>query len=211
MTQPSSEHGGPRTSGLAIASLVTGLLGCLSIAGLVLGIVALVQIRHTGERGRGLAIGGIAAFAVWLALFATALATGVLTFWGAPAERDSEGVPRPVSRSIPKEGQCLDSRGGEPLHNSVTIRCDAPHDLQIVHTFEGPPSSDPEDPAFEQQAKSECQRAKVKLRLPLPPPPPAVTLGMAFAKEPNRAAGGQLVVCYVLAKQGKLTGSLLKG
>jgi hypothetical protein len=56
----------PGTSGLAIAALVLGLLGCIPLAGLVaivLGIVALIRIAESEGRlgGRGLAIGGIAA------------------------------------------------------------------------------------------------------------------------------------------------------
>jgi hypothetical protein len=54
-----------KTSGLAIASLVLGLLGCFgitAIAGLVCGIIALTQISRSQRRlgGNGLAIAGVA-------------------------------------------------------------------------------------------------------------------------------------------------------
>jgi hypothetical protein len=54
----------PKTSGLAVASLVLGLVGfcgITAIVGLVLGIVAKVKIRRSGGRlkGGGLAIAGI--------------------------------------------------------------------------------------------------------------------------------------------------------
>jgi formate-dependent nitrite reductase membrane component NrfD len=49
---------------MAIASLVASLIGFLcwfgSIAGIVLGIVALNQIKQRGEEGHGLAVAGIA-------------------------------------------------------------------------------------------------------------------------------------------------------
>ena len=53
-----------QTSGLAIASLVLGIVGMCGItalAGLILGIVSLVKINRSGGRmsGQGLAIGGI--------------------------------------------------------------------------------------------------------------------------------------------------------
>jgi hypothetical protein len=58
--------GGAKTSDLAIASLVAGILGLCTaglggIAGLVLGIVALRKIGRSGGalRGRGLAIAGL--------------------------------------------------------------------------------------------------------------------------------------------------------
>ncbi len=56
--------GGPKTSRLAIASFVLGILGfcgVTAIVGMVLGIVARVQIRRSAGRlqGRGLALAGI--------------------------------------------------------------------------------------------------------------------------------------------------------
>ncbi len=56
----------PKTNGLAIASLILGIVGCMSfgftsLPALVLGIVALVQIRNNKAKlgGEGLAIAGI--------------------------------------------------------------------------------------------------------------------------------------------------------
>lgn len=47
----------PRTNALAIASLVSAFF--VPIAAIVLGHLALGQIRHTGEQGRGLAVAGL--------------------------------------------------------------------------------------------------------------------------------------------------------
>jgi hypothetical protein len=69
-----------QTNGLAIASLITSLagivigilLGCLGVliplVGVVLGAVALNQIKRTHQQGRGLAIAGIAVGSVTAAL-----------------------------------------------------------------------------------------------------------------------------------------------
>ncbi len=72
-----------KTSGLAIASLVLGILGLFcfgltAVVGLVLGIVALVKINKSQGRlaGKGIAIAGIAtsgAFLLMLPLFAAML------------------------------------------------------------------------------------------------------------------------------------------
>ena len=60
------------TNGLAIASLVCSVIGLLcgvgSIVGVILGIVALGQIKKSGQQGRGLAIAGIAVGAVFLVI-----------------------------------------------------------------------------------------------------------------------------------------------
>lgn len=64
----------PKTSGLAIASLILGFLGIAcgvtAIVGLILGIVALVQISKSQGRltGNGLAIAGVIVSAVFLLL-----------------------------------------------------------------------------------------------------------------------------------------------
>ena len=56
-----------RTNGLAIAALVLGLLSGTVIA-VVLGHVALSQIRRTGEGGRGMAIAGLILGYFWTAV-----------------------------------------------------------------------------------------------------------------------------------------------
>ena len=67
-----SAYGRPaqKTNSMAIASLVASLVGFLcwlgSIAGIVLGIVAINQIKQTREGGHGLAVAGIAIGAVSL-------------------------------------------------------------------------------------------------------------------------------------------------
>ncbi|MEV7962303.1 DUF4190 domain-containing protein [Oerskovia paurometabola] len=63
----------PRQNGLALASMITSLVGlafCMvpGVVGLILGIVALQQISRDGTTGRGFAITGIAVGAVATAL-----------------------------------------------------------------------------------------------------------------------------------------------
>jgi hypothetical protein len=79
--------GGPKTSGLAITSLVLGCLGLLtcgitSLAGLVLGIIALVRINKSGGQlgGKGMALAGtsVSAVVLLLALAAAAVLPGAL-------------------------------------------------------------------------------------------------------------------------------------
>lgn len=56
--------GPQRTNVLAISSLVVALLGLLfwplAVVGAVLGVIALSQIKRTGEGGHGLAVAGTA-------------------------------------------------------------------------------------------------------------------------------------------------------
>ncbi|MBT2268575.1 DUF4190 domain-containing protein [Rhodococcus erythropolis] len=77
------------TNGLAIASLVVSLAGgCFyslgGIVGIILGIVALNQIKQTGQEGRGLAIAGIAVGATFLAIFAVILVVALIASASSP-------------------------------------------------------------------------------------------------------------------------------
>ena len=60
------------TNGLAIGSLIASILGlctCIgSIVGIILGVIALNQIKERGGQGRGLAIGGICVGAAGIVL-----------------------------------------------------------------------------------------------------------------------------------------------
>ncbi|MBF6242900.1 DUF4190 domain-containing protein [Nocardia aobensis] len=60
------------TNGLAIGSLIASILGlctCIgSIVGIILGVIALNQIKERGGQGRGMALGGIWVGAVGIVL-----------------------------------------------------------------------------------------------------------------------------------------------
>ncbi|GAA2173540.1 hypothetical protein GCM10009784_08250 [Arthrobacter parietis] len=64
-----------RTNGLAIASLITSFF--ISIVGIILGHIALSQIKQTGETGRGLAIAGLV---IGYASLAIGLIAAILVF-----------------------------------------------------------------------------------------------------------------------------------
>ncbi|MBK1834201.1 DUF4190 domain-containing protein [Roseibacillus ishigakijimensis] len=57
-TPPPTPSAAPPTNGLAIAAACTGIFG---IPAIVMGHIALSQIKKTGEKGKGLAIGGLVA------------------------------------------------------------------------------------------------------------------------------------------------------
>lgn len=66
---PQARYGGyapaqPRYNVMAIVGFILSFF--ISIAGLIVSIIAFVQIKRTGERGRGLALAGIILGAVFL-------------------------------------------------------------------------------------------------------------------------------------------------
>ncbi|WTW96924.1 DUF4190 domain-containing protein [Streptomycetaceae bacterium NBC_01309] len=67
---------GPGTNGLAIASLVLGIVWVYwvtSLLAVIFGHIALVQINQTGQSGRGMAIAGLVLGYVWIALLMFAI------------------------------------------------------------------------------------------------------------------------------------------
>jgi uncharacterized protein DUF4190 len=66
----------PKTNGLAIASLVLGLVpiaGIGSILAIIFGCVALGQIKERGDGGHGLAVAGIVLGSIFLAVIVIAV------------------------------------------------------------------------------------------------------------------------------------------
>jgi hypothetical protein len=70
---------------LAIVGLVTAIVPCTSLIGLVISIVALVRTRR-GAPGKGLAIAGVVVGALWIVAAVAAVAFGFTTLWQTCAE-----------------------------------------------------------------------------------------------------------------------------
>ena len=70
------------TNGYAVAGLILGAVGGLTLLGLVLGpvfsIIGLNQIAGTRQKGRGMAIGGLVLTGTWLALAVLFIVSGLL-------------------------------------------------------------------------------------------------------------------------------------
>lgn len=59
------EYNKPAIIGLVLSIIAIFGLGLAGIAGFILGIVALVQIKHTHQKGKGLAIAAIIIGFIW--------------------------------------------------------------------------------------------------------------------------------------------------
>ncbi len=117
------------TNGMAIASLVLGILGFFGVSAilaLIFGCIGLSATKRTGQRGRGLAISGLTLAGAWIALFATLIVVGIVTLPKAPvrdavhdpAQRrglrgaDGHRLQQPRLRRAPE-------RGGEGLRRRI--------------------------------------------------------------------------------------------
>jgi type IV pilus assembly protein PilA len=89
-----------QTEGTAIASLVTGLIGCFP-AGLILGIVALRRIKNDPTKtGQGLAIGGIVLSSASLLMIPVMIAIAIPTFLGARTRAQDRATESSLRNSV---------------------------------------------------------------------------------------------------------------
>jgi len=161
-------------SGLAITSLVLGILGFLgitSVLGVIFGIVALVQIRAQRQRGKGLAIAGIAVSAAWIVLFASLVIAAAVA---NPPPRNSSSGPASSGQVRQKNsvdvfslrvGQCFDNPPGQaPDVNTVpALPCTRPHNAQVFAEFAVRGDAYPGLAALQRRATSGCNARIARL------------------------------------------------
>jgi hypothetical protein len=181
-----------------VAALVTGLLGMVLLA-VILGIVALVQIARRGERGRGLAVGGLAAAALWTVV----VIVGVAML----PEGDADGSSQdPAFRLFPKAGECFDWLGAERDVNTRAVPCDEPHDGEVVVVFSLDKEPWPGEEEVERTALKGCGRKNKPL---LKDPPVPLEQWYIAPGQESWASGDRTVICYLAAEKGELKRSVL--
>ncbi|WP_246561691.1 DUF4190 domain-containing protein [Streptomyces roseirectus] len=121
----------PQVNGVAIAALVLGLLCFLPAVGLVLGIIALVQIKRRGERGRAMAIGGTVLSSLGLALWVLAIGTNA----GSETWQAIKDAADTTSVTALDKGDCFDLPHGDTIGSDVSrvdeADCLGTHDAEI--------------------------------------------------------------------------------
>ncbi len=209
--------GGPPSgrNGLAIAALCCGIAAFVPLVGvvaIVLGVVALHQLRSGHHRGRGLAVTGIVLGALgslaWGAFFAIAVATGI----GDEVDRAPSGQVTSAQSGTAVEalvaGDCFTGSRSEQIDTVTLIPCASAHESQVTVTFELPDGSYPGKDAVIAAAEEGCSdkadplltdKAFDELE------PSFIYPSDGFAWKLDRR-----VLCIVDATEGTTTGSALK-
>ena len=144
-------------NGLAIAALVLGILCFVPAVGLVLGIVALVQIKKRGERGKGMAVGGMVMSSIGIGLLALLVATGgARDFWDGfrDAANDSGGAAFSL-----EVGECFDTLSGSLgglAFDVDKVPCEGEHDAEVFADFPMGDGDYPGDSAVADTADQRC-------------------------------------------------------
>ncbi|MCH0540122.1 DUF4190 domain-containing protein [Streptomyces sp. MUM 203J] len=202
-----------RTNGLAVASLVTGLLCLIPPLGLVLGAVALRQIKRRGERGKGLAVAGASLSLVVTLLIALGLVSGAFgKAWDGLREVRDEVASSGSAFGL-RAGDCFDQPGGVVEEQEVErvkhVECDEPHDAEVSGRFRLQGSEYPGADAIEKAAEERCAKLDEDYAMDTWALP-ADTVSYYFhpTVESWRTLDDRTVTCALAAGSGKLTGSL---
>ncbi|WP_176402139.1 DUF4190 domain-containing protein [Actinomadura sp. BRA 177] len=139
-----------RTNRFAIVAIVTGLLGLVLFA-VGFAVAALVQIGRRGEKGTGLAIGGLAASVAWVA----AVAIAVVLAGGDATGARADGK---VSVTTMRPGDCFS--GFEEAPAGIFVRplpCTTPHQGEVSADGELPDMPYPGSEELRNRAWTVCR------------------------------------------------------
>ncbi|MFF3885071.1 DUF4190 domain-containing protein [Streptomyces sp. NPDC001914] len=198
-------------NGLAIAALVLGILCFLPAVGLVLGTVALVQIKRRGERGKGMAVGGMVMSSIGVVLLALTVATGgARDFWEGfeSAAGDSGG-----SAFSLEVGECFDTMSGslKGLAFDVDeVPCKGEHDAEVFADLTMDEGDYPGDDELADAADQRCYLMRNTYAMDSWAVPGDVAVYSFTPTEQSWRGGDRKVSCLFGNNDegGSLTGSL---
>lgn len=149
------------TSGLAIATLVLGVLGFLVITipiTLILGVIALGRTSATGHRGKALALAGITLSLLWAA--GLGLAFSAWQDSGEPT-RDAQGQitkPEPARPDALEVGDCVGEITDGEVADVPATPCNQPNAGRVFAIVSLPKGPWPGEAAMDSRAGDACTK-----------------------------------------------------
>ncbi|WP_435282177.1 DUF4190 domain-containing protein [Streptomyces koelreuteriae] len=206
---PQRPYGTPvSVNALAVAALVLGVLCFLPAVGLVLGLVALWQIRRSGQSGRGLAIAGVALSTVGAVLWGVVLATGAASEVWAKIEDGARGNE---SLSL-RTGDCFDAPDGleGDTYDVDPVPCEGGHDGEVFGVVTLPGGAFPGDGRIGDIADERCYPLESQYAMDTWAMPADVDVYYLMPSRETWRFGDRSIIC-VFGKtdvKAELTGSL---
>lgn len=144
------------TNGFSIAALIFGIIP-VCFLGIIFGVVALVQISKSRQKGKGLAIAGLVLNVLWIVGLVIAVVIGALN----TADRNGAGTITSGGRVDILElrvGDCFngDAAPGSTVMSVDAVPCSEPHQAQVFAEVPMPGDTFPGDAALEKQAGDAC-------------------------------------------------------
>ncbi|MFF3657458.1 DUF4190 domain-containing protein [Streptomyces olivochromogenes] len=202
-------------NGLAVVALVLGVLCFLPAVGLVLGIVALAQIRKRGERGKGLAVGGMVMSSLGVVLLVLAVATGGASdFWDGfkGGLNGSAGTGTVFSL---RKGDCFDEPGDSSKNVTVhvdKVPCAGRHHAEVIANFAMSGARYPGRASLRDVADAKCRTFERAYTMDAWAVPDDVRLYHFIPTRDSWNLGRHSIICMLESGDGKsgLKGSLRK-
>ncbi|MEU3687277.1 DUF4190 domain-containing protein [Streptomyces narbonensis] len=202
----------PRTTnGLAIASLVSGIVCCLPPLGMLLGVIALPQIKKKGQAGKGLAVTGIILSVVSTTLLAVGLVTGAIDSAVDGFGKAVDQASRTKSPFSLRAGQCFGDDG--KLEDYATeieiVDCAKPHDGEATGTFKLTGYDKwPGDAEMEAVSEKRCEAINSAYALDTWAVPLNVSVFYYMPSGQSWRYGDRTVTCAFASETGRFSGSL---
>ena len=193
---------------LAVAALVLGVLCFLPAAGLVLGLIALWQIRRSGQSGRGLALAGAVLSAVGTVLWVVVLSTGAASeVW----EAFKDGARGNEVLSLEK-GDCFDAPGGleGDTYDVDRVPCEGRHDGEVFAVVTLPGGAFPGNGKVTDLAGEKCYALQDQYAMDTWAMPADVDVYYLLPSRESWRFGDRAITCLFGDTEAglKLTGSL---
>ncbi|MEV4785548.1 DUF4190 domain-containing protein [Streptomyces tuirus] len=194
---------------LAVAALVLGVLCFLPAAGLVLGLIALWQIRRSGQSGRGLAIAGAVLSVVGIVLWVAVLSTGAASeVW----EGVKDGARRGNEVLSLDKGDCFDAPGGleGDTYDVDRVPCEGRHDAEVFAVVTLPGGAFPGEGKITEIADEKCYALQDQYAMDTWAMPADVDVYYLLPSRMSWRYGDRAITCLFgdTEAQVKLTGSL---
>ncbi|MGW2675802.1 DUF4190 domain-containing protein [Streptomyces sp. NPDC001436] len=216
-----------KTNALAVVAFVMSLLCAIPTVPLILGFVALSQIRKNGEKGRGLAIAAVVIHGLTLAFYAVAIVLGLSGAFdeGPRPQRDTQGqVTTPGSSKVEdiRKGDCFNTdddlsktQQGDGTQARLSVRtvpCDQPHEGEAyaVFTLDGSvfPGAEKVVEMSEQKCSGTALTGYVADAAKLPK---NLEVFYYYPQASSWALGDRTVTCFLGTANGTSTGSARAG
>jgi hypothetical protein len=202
---PDQVTGPPGTNAFAVASLLFGIIGAVPL-GAVFGVIALRQLGRRPQRGRRLAITGLALSGLWLLGIVGVVAMVALAGdrdTGVDAAGSGDGA---VSSFALRPGDCLNGLTESDKVTSIpAVPCADPHEGEVFALFELGGTWQG-DAAVTKQAESGCLRRLAEYA-PAAVDDNALEIFFLHPNERSWAQGDRAVTCVAM-DPAKREGSL---
>jgi hypothetical protein len=189
----------------AIVSLVLSLCGG-GLLGLIFGIVALVQTKRTGQRGRGMAIAGVVISSLYLVAIVVIVVIGVAT----SASRNASGQiddPGSISLTSLKAGDCIEQLPSGVTTSVDAVPCSKPHHAEVFAVFNLTASTYPGEEAVDTSSNTGCD-SRLKTYSASAAADDAITVYYFAPTRQSWATGDRSVICIASDDTHLRTGSI---